>query len=90
VTLYRYEYLSITLGKVDLEKTGGYIPQMFGDPALRRNATIWTNELPYTVLGNTTIPAFQTKKPKQIGSIVIGGVVVIIVTFLALAYRRWK
>jgi hypothetical protein len=88
--ILRYEFLSLIFGKVELEKTGGYVPQMFGDPHRHRVATIWTNDLPYTVVGSELRAAFETSKPKQTGSIILGALAITMITFLALWLKRWK
>lgn len=88
--IFRWQFLSLTLGKVDLEETGGYVPQMFADVSLPRVATLWTNDLPYTVRNNATTPAFATKSPKRTGSLIRGALAVVVTTFLALCYLRLR
>jgi hypothetical protein len=75
--VFRYEFLSLTLGKVSLEDTGGYVPMMFGDPGHGRKAMFWvgTNTLEVDTL-DVRLPAITTLRtnslsfiiPKQTGS----------------------
>ena len=38
---FRYEFLSLKLGKDNVEDTGGYVPTMFGVPKFGREAMLW-------------------------------------------------
>ncbi|MHB8520982.1 MAG: hypothetical protein ACYDH9_09495 [Limisphaerales bacterium] len=88
--LYRYEFLSLDLGRVDLRATGGYVPSMFAATNRPRRLTIWTNDLPYTFLNGRLIPAFETAHPQRVGSLIMATVAIIVTTFLALWYQRSK
>jgi len=89
-TIYRYEFLSLRLGKVDLEQTDGYVPRMFADTSRLKHMTIWTNSLSYSLINNKLIPGFETSKPKQTGALILGALAVAVIAFLALWYWRWR
>lgn len=61
---YRYEFRSLKSGTNDLTPTGGYVPSLFADLALKRNVTLWTNHLAYSLINGKLIPAFRPPRPK--------------------------
>jgi len=55
---YRYEFLSLTLGRNDLVGPDGYVPSMFGDMKIKRDVTVWTNSYSYSVINGKLQPNF--------------------------------
>lgn len=88
--VFRYEFLMLQLGQVDLEETGGYVPALVADANLQRLVTIWTNSRSYILIGNELVPDFSTRHPKRIGASVLGVLGTGVAIFLALGYNRWK
>lgn len=86
--VYRWEFLSLSLGEVSLEATGGYVPTMFVDAGTPRNAIVWTNNLPYTFVGDSTVAAFETSNPRRTGSLILATTALTVLLLLALSYRR--
>lgn len=59
--IFRYEFLSLELGEVKLEDTGGYVPTMFGVPKFGREARLWvgTNAMDVDTL-DVRLPAITS------------------------------
>jgi len=59
--IFRYQFLSLTLGKENMEATDGYVPTMFGVPKYGREATLWvgTNHMEVDTL-DVRLPAITS------------------------------
>ena len=63
-SIFRYEFLSLTLGSNDLAKTDGYVPSLFADMKPSRIVTLWTNGLNYEQREGKSYPSFTQPEPK--------------------------
>jgi hypothetical protein len=88
--VFRWEFLSLKLGKADLQATGGYVPKMFADLTIPRRITFWTNSAQYSLINNRLVPGFLTSHPKRTGSLIMIALGCAVAAFLALWYWRSK
>ena len=88
--VYRYEFLTLILGAVDLSETQGYLPTMFTAAKIEKHITLWTNSAPYSLIDGKTIPAFATTHQRRTGALIMGGLLLSTTVFLALIHRRLK
>jgi len=87
---FRYEFISLALGTNEFDTASGYVPSMFVATSNNdRHITIWTNSLPYSVIGSKTQPAFGVHQQRN-GSIILIFLIIASATFLVLFYRRSK
>lgn len=62
--IFRYEFLSLTLGSNDLAKTDGYVPSLFADLTRKRDVVFYTNDLGYIQIEGKSYPTFGPPAPK--------------------------
>jgi hypothetical protein len=85
---FRYEFLLLNSGAVDLSKTDGYVPSLLADMTIDRKVAVWSNDRMWFLTDGELRPGFgfeEYRPPTAAAPWVLYGVVFIIVVFLG----RW-
>lgn len=69
---YRYEFISLVIGAIDLDDTDGFVPSMFAFGDVPRRATLWTEEGSRTV-NQSELPIAWVSRQREPLSPHLGG-----------------
>ncbi|MHB9006263.1 MAG: hypothetical protein ACYDC1_04980 [Limisphaerales bacterium] len=90
---WRFEFLALKMGAVDLSQTDGYVPSLFADMTLPRKTAVWSHEKVWYVEGDELKPGFgfePYRPPNSSAPWVLGAVALVLTLFLARWLLRFK